>query len=302
MHAQLVAATLALAGSAFGEALSGKRTTSTVTLFSPGPMDSTTAANTSCTFCSNHPHPKDTDRNWDADRVINDTTKHHHGFKLFAYPKDTEDERIPLHLITHESADKDDMFALHFPMSDDPEENKNQPRWNLHDGSLQTDGSLPIKDILYFRLFDGKFPKDTEFWTGPVLRDVSTKNQNQKRFQNAKDVKLVAKEGWSLVRDGDNALEYLLKGSKPGGDFFACYDLESIAGAVESEDSSPKDFIKHLLTLIGTSHLVYSAEEHLKEGFNLSTKTPGVKKGCMPLTIKVSCHRTTMFRWFFDVD
>jgi hypothetical protein len=297
MHAQLVAAILALAGSAFGEASSSKHSTSIVTLFTPGPSHSTTAASPSCTFCSNHPHPKDTDRNWGPDTVLKDTTKHHRSFKLFAYPKEADNElvtRSPLHLVVHESASKDDLWALHLGSLPDDAPTTIQPSWNLHDGSLQTDGSAPINDTLYFRLFDSKYPKDTEFWTGSVFRDVSTKHQNQKRFKNEKGAKLEAKEGWSLVRDGDNAKAYLLKGSKPAGDFFACYeveDIENFPDAMLETEQNPKDILKDFLTNIGSSHLVYSAEEHLKEGFALSTKTPGVKKGCMPLTIKVRYHQ-----------
>jgi hypothetical protein len=309
MHAQLVATTLALAGSAFGGALTGKPTTSTFTLYSPGTTESTTAASPTCTFCSNFPHPKDTDRNWETDKVINDTTKHHRSFKLFAYPKDPDNELdsrgYPLHLQVHESASKDDLWALHLGTLPDHGNTTVQPTWNLHDGSLQTDGSKPIKDTLYFRLFDGKYSKDTEFWTGSVFRDVSTKHQNQRHFKNANDAKLVAKDGWSLVRDGDNTKSYLLKGSKPPGEFFTCYDLEDVADVpdamLESEEG-PEGFVKGFLTNIGITQLVYSAEAHLKDGFALSTKTPGVKKGCFPLTIKVRCHQTTILRCFFDVD
>lgn len=276
MHIQYLATTAALAGSAFAGVLASFSSTSTVTLYpssSTSTQASTVAApKSSCTVC---PHPKDYDRNWEKDRVLNDTSKHHQSFKLFAY---METDRFPLHL----QSNRKDMWSMKFGDPEDPEHNEDQPKWNLHDGGLQTDGSKPIKDKLYFRLFDGKFPKDTEFWTGPVYHDVSTRHPNKATYQKEGNAKLEATKGWSLIRDSKDPRAYVLTGSKPPGNFFMCIDLPEDE---EPTTSSPvTDF-----NALYKPQLVYS-ESDPKKPLTLPSNSTSfdIKKGCVPITIKVS--------------
>jgi hypothetical protein len=298
MHAQLVAATLALAGSVLGGAVPGSSSTSaswssttTVTMFSPDatkPAHATPPA-ASCSVC---PHPKDWDRNWDSDAVLNDTRKHHKSFKLFAHPGDYDELRFPLHLISRKSSK--DMWNLKFGSIEDPSLNPHQPRWNLHDGSLQTDGSAPINDTVHFRLFDGMYSKDTEYWTGTVYHDVSTTHQSKRKYHKEGNAKLIAKSGWSLVREHDDPASYILKGTKPAGGFFVCIDQEA---ADKVPSTTAPDFLDQYKTwLANSANIVYTASE-LKDGFRLSTNIHHLitQKGCSPLTIRVRWHQDISF-------
>lgn len=317
MHAQLIVATLSLAGSVFGGAVSKYSSTSTVTLYSPDPTKSTDTAghSSACTVCA---HPKDYDRNWKSDQIINDTRKHHGSFKLFAYIKEFNDdflEHVPVHI--QSPKDRPDMWNWKLGFAKKNETLEEQPRWNLHDGSLQTDSSAPINDTLYFRLFDAKYPKDTEFWAGTVYHDVTTKHKGKKDYQKEKKAKLVAKKGWSLVRDNDDPLSYILKGSKPEGDFFVCFDSpedkirdhlkdgnkrsigEELASNHELDDADELDEldaddentikVATAALLFDGSQIVYSAS---KPKGDLVLSKDSKTKGCAPLIIKVlpSCH------------
>lgn len=209
--------------------------------------------------------------------MLNDTRKHHQSFKLFAYLlEDDETSRVPLHL----QSSRKDMWTMKLGDPQDPEHNKDQPKWNLHDGSLQTDGSLPIKDTLYFRLFDGKFPKDTEFWTGPVYHEVSTRHPNKATYQKEGNAKLEATKGWSLIRDKSDPRAYVLTGSKPAGNFFLCLDIP--------EDATTPTSITELNALY-KPQLVYSATDPKQLLVLPSNSTSfNSKKGCMSMVIKVS--------------
>lgn len=313
MHAQLIAAILAVAGSALGETLPSYSSTSTVTLY---PSDSPTeskppAGNPSCTVC---PHPKDYDRNWNSDSVLNDTRKHHRSFKLFAYHKENAEDveaRIPLHLLSRSDKGSPDFWNLKlgFGDADSGKHNHFQSRWNLHDNALQTDKSAPINETLYFRLYDAKYSKDTEFWTGTIYHEISIPHENQKEYKKENNAKLVAKKSWSLVRDNENPLAYILKGSKPDGNFYACADFLSAGTEVPSalgggetpefgELLDQNEAAATMVAFLTTGHLVYSASD-LEEPFAFGTKKP---KGCIPLVIKVRCCPNHGFHDFFFVD
>lgn len=316
MHAQLIATILAVAGSALGGTLPSYSSTSTVTLY---PSDSPTeskppAGNPSCTVC---PHPKDYDRNWKSESVLNDTRKHHSSFKLFAYPGEVmeggEEARIPLHLLSKSDAGSPDFWSLHLAVEHGIDHNKDQPRWNLHDNTLQTDKSALIGKTLYFRLYDGKYNQDTEFWAGPVFHDVSVPHENQEIYKKANKAKLVAKKSWSLERDSENPLAYILKSSKPKGSFFACVDSESFidnAGSIHEDMPEAGNELNEsqleaalIPKLFKGSQIVYS-ESNPKEPFSLPAKgaISQKAKGCMPLVIKVRCCPSHGFHNFIFVD
>ena len=197
MHAQLITAALALAGSAFAGKLPNVHTTSTATLYEPKHTESTGIAehHSACTVC-----PKDYDRNWDSDRVLNDTRKHHSSFKLFAVPGNTGEMGIPLHVVSHGES-RDNMWQLklgNLMNGEDAKSQIDQPKWNLYDNSLQTDGSAPINKTLYFRLYDGKYPKDTENWTGTVYHPIATTMKDKETYKNERNAKLIAKRAGHL--------------------------------------------------------------------------------------------------------
>lgn len=280
MHVQFIAAALALAGSAFAGTSSSSSsvsitTTDVVTVYQFPKSTSTSEHTSACTVC-----PKDFDRNWNSDSVLNDTRKHHSSFKLFAYLKGQDEHGVPglpVHLVSHKESRKD-MWKLKIGSSLNGTDDKDQPKWNLHDNALQTDGSAPINDTLYFRLYDGKYPKDTEYWTGPVYHAIATRNQNQKTYKKERNAKLTASEGWSLVRENDDPLSYVLKGSKPEGSFFSCIGTEDTAGS-----GSP--------SLI--DDLVYSPQDP-KEIFGTDGNLLESQKICLPVIIKVSCFPAVM--------
>jgi hypothetical protein len=307
MHAQLITAALALAGSAFAGKLSSISTTSTITLYAPHHTEPTSTGehHSACTVC-----PKDYDRNWGPDTVLNDTRKHHSSFKLFVFPNDdTFEDGIPLHLVSHKDS-RDNMWQLKFsnPMIADDNSDMHQPKWNLHDNSLQTDGSAPINKTLYFRLYDGKYPKDTENWTGPVFHPIATTMKNKKNYKNERNAKLIADKGWSLVRMNDNPLAYTLKGSDPAGNFFACFvpeatnDVQVVSAPIKDSDDAERhavnmlDLATLMMSMWKDFEIVYSAERP-KEDFHTTGNSLVDKKGCFPISIKVRCcHPTIMLR------
>lgn len=306
MHAQFITAVLALVGSVLAGKLPNVHTTSTVTLYAPKHTDSTSTAenHAACTVC-----PKDYDRNWNSDRVLNDTRKHHSSFKLFAYPDGIFDEAsippqagIPLHVVTHGDS-RDNMWQLKLgnPMNADAKSQFNQPKWNLYGNSLQTDGSAPINKTLYFRLYDGKYPKDTENWTGTVFHPIATTMKNKKTYKNEHNAKLIADKGWSLVREDENPFAYTLKGSKPAGNFFACVNPDAVNDAMAIpppsvfDDEEPDvedvvDLMSGMMSMISKFELVYS-EERPKQEFSTAGNSLVDPKGCRPVTIKVCCRR-----------
>jgi hypothetical protein len=314
MHAQLITAALALAGSALAGKVPKIHTTSTVTFYEPHPTESTTTAEhaSACTVC-----PKDYDRNWEPDRVINDTRKHHSSFKLFAYlgDEDSAGGKTPLHVVSHKDS-RDNMWQLKFsnlPHADDNSD-VNQPKWNLHDNSLQTDGSAPINKPLYFRLYDAKYPKDTENWTGPVYHPIATTIKDKKKYKNERNAKLIADKGWSLVREHDDPYSYTLKGSKPAGNFFACVVPEAMkvaaneaivaqapADAFDGEEPDAVDMLYLASAMMAGAmasnlEIVYSAERPRQE-FTIAGNSLSGAKGCFPINIKVcGCHPATMLR------
>ncbi|GAB7326870.1 hypothetical protein MBLNU13_g10796t1 [Cladosporium sp. NU13] len=297
MHAQLITA-LALAGSAFAGKLPNISTTSTMTLYASKHTESTSTAehHSACTVC-----PKDYDRNWNSDRVLNDTRKHHSSFKLFAYPEEAgiqSEAGIPLHVVTHGDS-RDNMWQLKLadPMKDDAKSQRDQPKWNLHDNSLQTDGSAPINKTLYFRLYDGKYPKDTENWTATVFHPIATTMKNKKTYKNERNAKLIADKGWSLVRDDENPFAYTLKGSKPEGHFFACVDPDAIKDAMstlpppsvfdddEADPADMVDLVSTMISMVSKLEIVYS-EQQPKQEFDTAGNGLVDPKGCRPITIK----------------
>lgn len=305
MHAQLITAALALAGSAFAGKLPNVHTTSTMTLYEPKHTESTSTAehHSACTVC-----PKDYDRNWNSDRVLNDTRKHHSSFKLFAYPDGIPDEAnippqagMPLHVVSHgDSRDKMWQLKLGSSMNADAKSQSDQPKWNLYDNSLQTDGSAPINDTLYFRLYDGKYPKDTENWTGTVYHPIATTMKNKDTYKNERNAKLIAKKGWSLVREDENPFAYTLKGSKPAGNFFACVIPDDVKDGVsalpppsvfDDEEADPADVVdlmSTVISMVSKLDIVYS-EEQPKQEFETAGNSLVDKKGCFPINIKVCC-------------
>ena len=305
MHAQLITAALALAGSAFAGKVPKIHTTSTVTFYEPHPTESTTTAehHSACTVC-----PQTYDRNWDSDRVINDTRKHHSSFKLFAYPIDFDSPvGAPLHVVSHKDS-RDNMWQLKFSDPRNADAETNQPKWNLYDKSLQTDGSAPINKTLYFRLYDVKYPKDTENWTGPVYHPIATTKKNKKNYKNERNAKLIADKGWSLVREHDDPYAYTLKGSKPAGNFFACVvpdamndamnDVSMLPGPANSvfdgkdlEDADTADLVSIMMMSSAVNknlEIVYSTERPRQEFATAGNSLVGAK-GCFPITIKVCC-------------
>jgi hypothetical protein len=302
MHARLIATALALASSAFAGTTTSISTTLTMSNLTPNHTESTssTAEHTAaCTVC-----PKDYDRNWNADRVINDTRKHHSSFKLFAYWKDTPEVRFPLHVLSHKESRKD-MWQFKFGSPFNNSENDNatvfQPKWNLHDKSLETDGSAPIKETLYFRLYNGNYPKDTENWIGAVYHTIAVANKNKNKYKKENDSKLVAKKGWSLERENDDPLAYVLKGSEPAGNFYACFDQDTavndalplITGG-DNDEQPDISTLLHASSFLANLELVYSANVPKHE-----FATPGnslvQSKGCTRVIVKVcSCCAATM--------
>jgi hypothetical protein len=297
MHSQLITAALALAGSALAGKLSSISTTSTITLYEPHHTEPTNTGehHSACTVC-----PKDYDRNWDSDKVINDTRKHHSSFRLFAHRVGDvfEEAAVPLHVVSHKDS-RDNMWQLKFGshFTADDKSDVHQPKWNLYDHSLQTDGSAPINKTLYFRLYDGKYPKDTENWTGPVFHPIATTMKNKKEYKNERNAKLIATKGWSLVREDDNPFAYTLKGSEPKGNFFACVAQDGIYDAAEPGIFDDEDFdaadLPDLSDMASKLEIVYSAE-HLKQEFFTASNSLVGAKGCFPITIKVCCCQPTI--------
>jgi len=287
MHAQLITAALALAGSAFAGKLSSISTTSTITLYAPNHTKPTTTVERrpACTVC-----PKDYDRNWKNDAVINDTRKHHSNFKLFAFIQDDFEEEelaFPLHVVSHKDS-RDNMWQLKIGSQLD-----DQPSWNLVGNSLQTDGSAPINKTLYFRLYDGKYPKDTEYWTGPVFHPIATTMQNKKEYKNERNAKLVADKGWSLVRENEDPFAFTLKGSKPAGNFFACYDPDAVEAAAPLSmlDDEELDFAERigLINSVGSGLEIVNSAVAPRDGFSNAGNSLVNRKGCFPIKIKVCC-------------
>jgi len=302
MHAQLIATALALAGSALAGTSSSSSftkvtTTSTASMFDLNQTVSTTTAEpvaehtAACTVC-----PKDFDRNWNADSVLNDTRKHHSSFKLFAYMDDDSDG-LPLHVVSHKENRKD-MWQFKFGSPFNISENSHmyQPKWNLHDNALQTDGSAPINKTLYFRLYNGEYPKDTENWIGTVYHTIATSSRTKSKYKKEK-ADLVAKKGWTLEREDDDPLAYVLKGSKPEGRFFACFDQDTVEKDVlplmNGSESGEPFGIRALLrfsSFLNNLELVYSADEPENDLLVTPGNTVVKSKGCGPITIKVCCR------------
>jgi hypothetical protein len=300
MHAQLIATALALAGSALAGTSSSisftkVTTTSVVSMFDLNQTVSTTTAEpvaehtAACTVC-----PKDFDRNWNADSVLNDTRKHHSGFKLFAYKDDMPEVGFPLHVLSHKE-DRKGMWQFKFGNPLYPNENAElyQPKWNLHDKSLQTDGSTPINKTLYFRLYNGDYPRDTENWIGIVYHTIATASKRQKEYKKENNAELIAKKGWSLEREADNPLAYILKGSKPDGNFFACIGEKNVPEDVlplttDSDEAPDVSDLLHVSAFLDNLELVYSAEQP-KHDFETPGNSVKERKGCVPVTIKVCC-------------
>jgi hypothetical protein len=233
--------------------------------------------------------------------MLNDTRKHHSSFKLFVYPENDLDfdmPGFPLHVLSHKDS-RDNMWQLKIgnPVNGDPNSHTRQPKWNLYNNGLQTDGSAPINKTLYFRLYDGKYPKDTENWTGPVFHPIATTMKNKKEYKNERNAKLIADKGWSLVRDGDNPFAYVLKGSKPDGRFFAC----AIPGAAEAalpdtfdgEDLDIDEASEFMNGMLSPFKLVYSADAP-REGFATAGNSLVDRKGCSPVIIKVCCCHSAL--------
>jgi len=297
MHAQLITTALVLAGSAFAAGKSSSiSSTSTVTLFDLNSTVSTSSAEhtSACTVC-----PKDYDRNWHSDSVLNDTRKHHTGFRLFANAKGVPVD-FPLHVLSHKDS-REDMWQLKFgnPINFTANSDSDQPKWNLHDNSLQTDGSAPVNKTLYFRLYNGNYPKDTENWIGPVFRTIATTIKNKKNYKK-ENADLIARKGWSLERDNDDPLSYVLKGSHPAGNFFACRGLDADEKDVQpletdSDEMPDADDFARIYKLASSIDLVYSTlgpkEEFITPGNGLVAQ-----KGCTPVTIKVCCRTAVMIR------
>jgi hypothetical protein len=230
--------------------------------------------------------------------VLNDTRKHHSSFKLFAYPENKLSFDIPgfpVHVLSHKDS-RDNMWQLKFgnPIDSSDNDHTYQPKWNLHDNSLQTDGSVPVNKTLYFRLYDGKYPKDTENWTGPVFHPIATTMKNKKEYKNERNAKLIAKKGWSLVREDEDPFAYTLKGSDPKGNFFACAD-ESVRQAMVPDfigDEDPNNAWAAFLTI---AELVYT-EATPRKPFLTNGNSLLDKKGCFPVIIKVCrCRPALIF-------
>lgn len=244
--------------------------------------------------------------------MINDTRKHHSSFILFAYPVDfSAPVGAPLHVVSHKDS-RDNMWQLKFSDPTNADAETNQPKWNLYDKSLQTDGSAPINKPLYFRLYDGKYPKDTENWTGPVFHPIVTTLKNKKTYKNERNAKLIADKGWSLVREHDDPYAYTLKGSKPAGNFFACVVPDAMNDATvvpappnsifddeDLEDADMADLFSFMMMSSAVARnleIVYSTERPRQEFATAGNSLVGAK-GCFPITIKVCCcHPATMLQ------
>lgn len=225
MHARIITASLALASPALAGVLG--KTTSTVTedVWVEGPSEvpttsikpvETVPTTKPAEPIGKCPPPKDIDRHWDEDRILNDTTKHHGHFKLFAYaknftggPGEEDESHLAVHVKMHPG--RKDIWDLVLGDDDKPEENIFQPKWNLKKNSLETDGSTPINDKLFLRLFPKELPGDSRDWItnpnegkqshrkdhkGPVVYGpVLTTNNNKRKYHKEDNAKLVAKDG-----------------------------------------------------------------------------------------------------------
>lgn len=287
MHVRAIAAGLALAGSALAGAIPGTTpvepkitTTSFLDLYTHAPTKGPqpTSACPSCDV----PHPKDWDPNWEKDAVLNDTTKHHKSFKLFAYPADAEDwpreAAFPLHVREYPHRKNIWNWELSPPEST-KKQRLNQPKWNLVKGGLQTDGSAPLKNKLYFSLWASKNWKDTARnpnATSEHYQEVLTTDKKQKKYKEEHNAKLEAKGDWSLKRDENDLSAYILEGSKPKGSFWHC-PRKDVSPSAFAHWLDPKDvdldsqFIKDFFDM---GEFVYSEVD--------------IEHACQPLVIKVS--------------
>ena len=222
MHAGIVATSLALAGPALAGVLAHTTSTVTTDVWIDAPSDvPATSIKPVATIPTIKPAkptetctpPKDIDRHWNEDRVLNDTTKHHGHFKLWAHFKmpegEPEDIRLAVHLKMHE--ERKDIWDMVLGPEDNPPENVFQPRWNLIKNGLETDGSAPINDKLYLRLFPSELHGDTRGWItnpeegkkshckdfkGPVVYgSMLTTNKSKRTYHKENDAKLIAKDG-----------------------------------------------------------------------------------------------------------
>ncbi|KAM0718485.1 hypothetical protein Q7P37_005555 [Cladosporium fusiforme] len=250
MHFRNIAIPLALASPALAGVLAHTTTSTTVSLWvdEPTPLHKPTHEPTAIhepkepapaeehhkgppagPFC---PHPKEIDRHWEEESTLNDTTKHHSNFTLFAAPTNPKysNVRFPVHLKEHPQ--RKDIWTvnltMHLPQAKFAEEQ--QPKWNLKQGGLQTDASAPINDTLYFRLFETSWKRDTRGWAAKkgAMLPVLTTNPNKKTFS------------------------YTLSNKKfgPNAGFVVCsrgtYELDSVVGdsgaLTEEEKGAAREF------------------------------------------------------------
>jgi len=220
--------------------------------------------------CPECPHPSEYDPQWAQHAVLNDTLKHHNGFKLFAEPEGLPHfpMRFAVHVREHEGR-KDIWNIKLFPSALDdalkemgtnlseiikatpPSEraeleklnsNFHQPRWNLADNRLETRSrdSAPVDDTLYLRLFEDKDLKDTsQFHGGKVYRTVLTTNPSKNKYNKEHNAKLLAKKSWQLVRDADPSTEYSVKDKDIKGNFFWCTSKEKIEAFTKLTEDTP---------------------------------------------------------------
>ena len=241
-----------------------------------------------CPDCPDCPHPSEHNPQWEKHAVLNDTRKHHNGFKLFAElhaPPSDFPARFAVHARQYEGR-KDIWNIKLFPsvMEDALQEmgvnytdvlkvappsakaqmeemrafNAHQPRWNLANNRLETrsNDSAPVNDTLYLRLFEDKDVKDTSQSHGKVYRTMLTTNPTKKKYNKEHNAKLIANKSWQLVRDADPSLEYFVRNKDTKGGFFWCVDqgrmavMEIVSKKVGSgEEMELPEFIAALQTM-----------------------------------------------------
>lgn len=319
MHVRVLAAGLAMAGSALAGTIPGTLPVEPTKIIATTFLDLYTHApikgpqpTSACPSCD-VPHPKEWDPNWEKDAVLNDTTKHHKSFKLFAYPRGADsDMKLPVHIRQH--PDHKNVWSIKAAIDSEGRMDEHQPKWNLHNKGLETDGSAPIKDKLYFRLWEPKISTHNP----QHYREMLTKDKGQKKYKQENNSKLVGRKSWSLVRDDKNPAAYELVGADPAGKFFFCVDLKTVKSlkslAGESTDPFHKDNPFHgklddkdkvhlfkameKLLVDGLGDLVYSNDKpNFESGFGeegLLLDHKGVAQICTPSVLKVrDFHHTS---------
>lgn len=219
-------------------------------------------------------HPSEYVPNWNKHAILNDTRKHHTGFKLFAELRDSSPSDLPKRFAVHarQHEDRKDIWNVKlFPSMDQGMKglkaaglnfddllkmappsgksflqemkafNSHQPRWNIADNRLKTlkNNSEPINDDLYFRLFEDKVTKDTSDFHGHVFRSMLTTNSNKDKYQKEKNAKLIGKKSWQLVREPHPSFDYTLKNKDTKGGFYWCLDSKALASMEAISRSKP---------------------------------------------------------------